>query len=330
MFDVITFGSATVDIFVDTFDRKNLTAQQKKMQYKHLISYPVGEKILANELNITIGGGGTNTAVTFNRFGLKTAYCGCLGDDYYGAIIQEFLEAEGIKFIGHTHPERTSTSIILDSIEHDRTILAFKGASNCLAMAKIPKSFLEAKLFYFSSLMDKAFEAQKKIMEIAKKNKVKIAFNPSSYQAKMGKKIWNILKEVNYLILNKEEAQELLENNSPHVKELLKILYSKLNPKERIIVITDGANGAYCYVGEEFIKVLPSKVKVVETTGAGDAFASAFVASTIIGNGIEKSLKLGMANSESVVSNRGAKEIILTLKEAETAMQKYRYEVIKV
>jgi ribokinase len=330
MFDIITFGSATVDIFVDTFDRKKLTPIQKKMNYNHLIAYPVGEKIIAKDLNITIGGGGTNTAVTFQRFGLKTAYCGSLGDDYYGEIIQHFIDQEGIKFIGHKTPKRTSTSIILDSIDHDRTVLTYKGASNYLTFNRIKKNLLCAKIFYFSSLIEDAFETQKKILNVAKKDNIKIAFNPSIYQAKKGKKLWDFLKETEYLILNKEEAQELLENNSPHIKELLKLLQSKLKNKASIVIITDGKNGAYCYFGSEYLRIIPSNVNVIETTGAGDAFASAFVAGMVLDTGIEKSLKLAMANAESVVSNRGAKEVILTLKEAENIVKRRKYEVIKI
>ena len=73
-FDVITFGSAVVDVFVDT----------DVSEKKNFISYPVGSKILIKDLKIDVGGGGTNSGVAFSRLGLKTGYIGKLGDDENG------------------------------------------------------------------------------------------------------------------------------------------------------------------------------------------------------------------------------------------------------
>jgi ribokinase len=331
MFDIIAFGSATVDIFVDTFDRKHLSKLQKKMKYEHIIQYPVGDKILIKDLHLSIGGGGTNVAVTFKRFGFQTAYCGCLGNDYYSAIIQEFLEREGITFIGHHFEDRTGTSIILDSIEHDRTILAYKGANDYLSFAKLKGELLHAKLYYFSSLLNASFETQMKLLDFAKKHKIKVAFNPSSYQAEKGCKVLGkALSMTNYLILNKEEAQQLLAHNSVLEKELLLKLYSNLNTEDAIVVITDGANGAYAYNGKKFYRVSVPPVQVVEATGAGDAFASAFVSSIVLGYPIEHSLKLASANSQSVITHVGAKEIILTHAEAEDYIKKNTYDVKEI
>ena len=316
--DVICFGSATVDIFVDTFDRKQ-RKKKSNLEYKHMIQYPIGDKILIEDLDISIGGGGTNTAVTFNQFGFNTAYVGALGEDYYGIVIKEFLDKAKIHFLGHMNKDRTGTSIILDSIEHDRTVLTYKGANNNLMYSKIDKKMLGAKLYYFSSLIEESFKTMLKLLDYATKNNIKVAFNPSCYQAEKGKTLWSCLKQVNYLVLNKEEAQFLAENKSPHEKELMDILYKKLNPEERLVVITDGSSGAYCYDGKAYYKADPCKVKILESTGAGDAFASAFVSGILRGESIEKALKLGTANSASVITNKGAKDKILTLKEAEKA-----------
>ena len=77
MFNIITFGSAVVDVFVNT----ELPEKQKH------IAYPIGSKILIKDLKFDIGGGGTNTAVAFSRLGLKTGYIGKLGDDEQGQDI---------------------------------------------------------------------------------------------------------------------------------------------------------------------------------------------------------------------------------------------------
>lgn len=324
MYDVITFGSATVDIFADTFDRKHLSKKQKDLRYNHIISYEVGEKILIRELHMAVGGGGTNTAVTFARFGLKTGFCGSIGQDSSAILVKDYLSKERIDFLGCESKEKTGLSIVLDSIEHDRTILAYKGANNSLSCVDT-KDFVGAKVFYFSSLLEKSFETHKKMLDFAEKHGIKVAFNPSSYQAILGyKKLSSLLSKTDFLILNKEEAQDLLENTTPHVNDLLESIQSKIRQSPGVVIITDGGNGAFSYDGHEMLHVLPNKVKVVESTGAGDAFASGFMAALLYGKSVKEALSYGAANSESVISHYGAKETILTYKEVQKKSKKVK------
>lgn len=325
-YEVVTLGSATLDIFADTFDRKHLTKEQKSMRYNHIISYHTGAKILIKELNLTVGGGGTNTALTFSRFGLKTAYCGALGKDSTGAMIRAFLEDNKIGFIGQIINKKTNLSVILDSIEHDRTILAYKGSSDFLDYKKIPE-LKDVKLFYSSSMMGESEKTFIKLAKFAQKNNIKVAYNPSEYQAVLGyKKLKSILENTNFLILNKEEAQDLAMNTTPKEKDLLKLL-KKHTADKSVIVITDAHNGAFAYDGNNIYHATPKQVKAIETTGAGDAFASAFMAGLLKEESIEESLKLGLANAESVISHKGAKEIILTYEEAKKLVKKRKFRV---
>jgi ribokinase len=325
-YDIITFGSATVDIFADTFDRKHLTKDEEKMRYENKISYRTGDKILIRKLRMTIGGGGTNTALTFKRFGFNTAFCGCVGADASGGTIKAFLHDNKIGFVGHQDKEPSGLSIVLDSIEHDRTILTHKGANNCLAL-KPNDSFKDAKLFYFSSLLQKSVKTHTAMVAFAEKNDIKTAFNPSLYQVSKGyKPLLPLLTHTHYLILNKEEAQALCESSTPHTKELLSFLKTKID-EQGIVVITDGAHGADAFDGGRFLHIDSKKVKVVESTGAGDAFASAFVAAIVKGAETDEALKLAMANSQSVITAPGAKEKILTWNEALKTSQRGKYLV---
>lgn len=89
-------------------------------------------------------------------------------------------------------------------------------------------------------------------------------------------------------------------------------MFEELGPK--IIVITDKNNLISCSDGNEDYFLKPNKVKVVERTGAGDAFASGFVAGMIVGKTIPESLKLGLKESESVIRYFGAKNKLLRMK----------------
>jgi|SRR3989344_1599542 len=296
MYDVITFGSAVVDVFVDT----DVPERGK------FISYPIGSKILIKNMKFNIGGGGTNTAVAFSRLGLKTGYVGKLGNDENEKKILELLKKERIKFLGKVQKEEISShSIVLDSENKDRVILTYKGVNDKLKFKELKMKEIKTKWLYLSALLGESFKTQKKLVQILHKRGTKIAFNPSSYI--IGKlDLKPILKFCEVLVLNKEEAQMFVKKG-----DLLKGL-RKLGPK--IIVITDRDKLISAYDGKKKYYLKPNKIKVVERTGAGDAFASGFVAGQIVGKSIEESLKLGLRESESEIKYHGVKNKLLKFK----------------
>jgi ribokinase len=302
-FNVVSFGSAVMDVFVGT----------DVSEKKNFISYPVGGKILIKDLKFDVGGGGTNTGVAFSRLGLKTG-CICeFGRDENGRRILELLKKEKVKFLGKVvEGELTGYSVILDSKGGDRTILTYKGANDEVSLSDIRR--FRAKWLYFSSLMGKSFETQKKLAEIMKKRGTKIAFNPSSYQIK-NMNLKPLLKLTDVLVLNKEEAEMLVKSESKGEKEGKDLLKELYNLTGGIVVITDKDKLISCYDGFKKYFLVPHKnVKVVERTGAGDAFASGFVAGQIVGKSIQESLELGLKESESVIRYFGAKNNLIRMK----------------
>ncbi|MFC2135770.1 carbohydrate kinase family protein [Bacteroidota bacterium] len=305
MYDVITVGSNTLDVFAKT--DSELIEIKSKNSVEELIAYPLGTKILISELDFMIGGGGTNTGVAFARLGLQTGYLGKIGRDENGLKIFKLLKKEKVDFLG-TLGDISGYSVILDSIEDDRTILTYKGCNDNLSFREINLPKLKTKWFYFASMMGKSFETIKKIAEYAGKKKIKIAFNASSYLAEKGfSKLKKILENTNVLVLNKEEAE--LIGGKGEVKDLLQRL--KL-PNMELVVLTNGSKGAYCYDGKKTYFIKPGKVKIKETTGAGDAFASTFVAGIIMNKKIEDCLRMAAINAESVIQDYGAKNILLS------------------
>ncbi|MBT4823966.1 carbohydrate kinase family protein [Candidatus Woesearchaeota archaeon] len=336
MYDVITVGSATVDVFVKT-DNELIRIKTKTCQ-EDLIAYPCGKKVLIEQLDFMTGGGATNTGVCFSRLGLKTACLGMVGKDDNGKHIIEELKKEKVSFIGHEEEKgMTAYSVILDSIEHHRTILTYKALSNQLKFSKLNKQIkkgkLKAKWFYFCTMLGESFKTLEKLAEYAEKNKIKIAFNPTNYLAKEGpKKLKKILDKTTALVLNLEEAKLLLgykcENKNIKIERLVKEL-NTLGPN--IVLITDGKNGSYCFVDEKknyLYHIEPRKVKIMETTGAGDAFTSSFIAGLAKNKPIEFCLFLAATNAESVIQSYGAKNILLTWKQALKEMKKYKHKVI--
>lgn len=306
MFDVITVGSNTLDVFAKT------DAELVRINHHHTseeyLAYKSGSKILITHLDFFTGGGGTNSAVSFSRLGFCTAYLGKIGKDDNGLKIFKELQKEKVTFIGALG-KQTGYSIVLDSFHDDRTILTNKGCNNELRYSEINRHQLKTKWFYFSSMIEESFKTIEKLAEFAKYNNILVAFNPSAYQCQQREMLKKILKNTTVLIFNKEEARTLLGIESK-MDDILKKLVT-LGPK--MVVITDGKKGAYCYDGKMFWHAnARHDIKIMETTGAGDAFASTFIAGLMMKQPIEVCLRMGMINAESVISAYGAKNVLLT------------------
>src|SRR5690606_30276020 len=113
-----------------------------------------------------------------------------------------------------------------------------------------------------------------------------------------------LIDRVEILVMNFEEGCKFLgmeEKSRPDVRELLREM-AKLPP--RVFVITDGAEGVHVYDREFYYRGLPTPdLKVLETTGAGDAFASTFAAACMLGENTREAIHLGMTNAESVLQH---------------------------
>lgn len=284
-YDILTIGSATIDIFVETGDKL----------FREKIPY--GEKILIDGLHIDTGGGATNTAVAFSRLGFETACLAKIGKNSQEII--NVLKKEGVD-IGLLVKDpliNTDHSIILDAASKDRTILVYKEASLKFSWDEVAKEKLKADWFYLAS-MPTDF-----LLNFINLN-AKIALNTSQYLAE--ERPVAILEKTDILILNKQEA---------------KLLGRDIN-RVKIYVVTDKDKKVRAYHQGKEYSIMPHKgVKAVERTGAGDAFASGFVAGFIKTEDINKALKLGLANSEAVISHYGAKNNLLNWKDAEVQLK---------
>ena len=300
MLDAITIGSATVDVFA----RINKKFSEVKK----------GDKVLISELKFETGGGGLNAAVGLSRMGLDVCFLGKLGHDLHAYKILHELKKEGISII-RTAPSNKATSysfVELSEKDDDRIIYTHKGASDDLEYKEVPKLF--TKWVYMATMMGRSFQTCEKIAKYCRKNKINLMFNPSSYLAAKGKRyLKKILDATTVLVLNKKEAKLLLNSNIDSIDFLLKSLWN-LGPN--IVLITEGSKGVNAFDGVHAYFIKPNKIRAVSTAGAGDAFASGFLAGTIKHNDIKTALRIGQANAESVIQYYGAKNRLLNYKDA--------------
>lgn len=324
MYDAITVGSATLDVFAKTKFSELIKIIDPKGE-TDLLAFPVGSKILIEELEFATGGGGTNTAVALSRLGHKTAFLGKLGSGTNSDFIHKDLIKENIDLLCAHGSGNAGYSVILDNLKHDRTILTYKGVNDELREKDVPFRKLKAKWFYFSAMMNESFHTLERLAEFAQQNSIKIAFNPSMYLAEKGSHhLKQVISRTELLILNKEEAFLLVGQNS-----IEKLLFKLKNLGPKIAVVTDGRKEIYA-IDEKYIhKAKPPYVKIVDTTGAGDAFAASFLSGILRRKDIESAMKLGITNAMSVIAHYGAKNVLLTWKEAMRETKKLKIKVNK-
>ncbi len=341
MFDIITIGTATRDVFLTSSFFKVV----KDPVHLKKIDFPTGEaqcftlggKIEVDKPIFTTGGGASNTAATFSKQGLKVATVIKLGKDIASEnILNEFHKEKITIFATREKNIATAYSVILLAPTGERTILVYRGASENLKINEIPFSKFNARWLHISpgkiSLV-----TLKKIFDYFTKQKTLIAFSPSKYLIEMGiKKIKSFLSKSKVVIMNREEAAYLTGSDyNDDEKEIFKKL-NKVVPG--IAVMTSGPEGVLVSDGFNFYQAgvfSAKKEKIVDRTGAGDAFGSGFVAGIIkrkekcdkvlpfgkqelcqIDN-IKYAIRLGSANATSVVEYIGAKEGILIKREFE-------------
>ncbi len=302
-YDIITMGSATIDIFVDT--GSDLFRRGKQ---KGIVEVPFGSKITTKEVHFDVGGGGTNSAIAFSRMGFKTAFIGKIGNDANGKHVLSNLRKNKVdSYLVVESGDATGFSVVLDADGHDRTIIVYRGTNDKLKPSEVRVSKIKTEWFYLATMMGDSFKSLEKVAEFAKRKGIKVMFNPSSYLAKKGLGyLKKILDATDILVLNDKEASLLSKKNGLQV--MAQTLYEKC---KCIVVITLGSKGALAFNGNRMYTIKSNKIKVLETTGAGDAFASGFLAGYIKSDDIDFALKIGRAQSESVITHYGSKNKLL-------------------
>lgn len=301
---IITIGSATLDVYLKSRAFKLVESEKFLTGIGECLA--LGSKNSVEEIFIDTGGGATNCAVTFSNLGIKVSALTRVGDDLFGKEIQRVLKEKkvGLDLVQVDKKNKTSYSTLLLLGTGERSILVHRGASNAL---QFPKKKINANWFYISSLGGNT-KLLGQVLDYAKKNKIKVMYNPGSRELKMGLgKMNKYFKKLDVLNLNREEASLLCKTKY----ERMDIIKKKLKKIAPCVVITDGPAGAFTLFGDQLYFAASLGTKPVNTTGAGDAFGSGFCAGMLLKNDLDYALRLGILNSDGVIRKMGAKNGLL-------------------
>lgn len=304
--DVITIGSALVDIFVSSPD-----FQLRENDGNVLVCQRFGEKLELDSLVIETGGAGTNTAVGFQRLGFRVGVVAELGMDAFSDVVVNDLVKNQVEttWLVKERKEQTGGSVILVSQEGGRTVLVHRGAASLLGVEDMPdKALASARWLHISSIGGQMPTLQH-IFKRAQQSSVGVSWNPGSpelrWVAEHG--LSELSLKCDVLMVNKEEWQMI----AAHQTQLQRIV-----PE---IVVTDGKQGGQVLLaGKEPQKYEAPSVNSVDDTGAGDAFATAYVGARLLERPVSTAIEWGVANSASVVQKVGAKPGLLSRTDLET------------
>ncbi len=306
--DFVAIGDTTVDEFIRLKDAR-VTCDINDENCT--ISMKWGDKLPFDFSKLVAGvGNAANACVSASRLGLSTGFISNVGKDRYGEETLEVFRKEGVSTSCITVNENIPTNhhYVL-WYESERTILIKHQDYSY----KLPDTFTPPRWIYLSSAGETSAEFHDEIAEwLTKHPETKLAFQPGTFQMKMGKeRLKKLYENTEVVACNKEEAERILERGPDEITNLLRDMRA-LGPK--IALITDGPKGAYVSDGDETytVPMFPDPKEPLDRTGAGDATTSTFVAALALGKPLSEALAWGPVNSMSVVQKIGAQEGLLT------------------
>lgn len=301
---IISIGAVVQDVYLSNSPEFHAVSDEHNDSFLQL---ELGAKADVNAITFSTGGGATNAAVTFARQGLESVFMGTVGHDPAGRAVLDVLDHEGVDTsrVRFSHRYKTGYSVLLLASNGERTILTYRGASTHYEKKDFSFADADADWLYVSNLAGK-MDILHELFRQAKRYGIKIMFNPGKREIAQIDKLRGLLEDVDVLLANRDEMQQIVEGAS--LDELAKHALHYVPT----VVITDGQNGVVASDGRTIVRAgMYQDVKVVDRTGAGDAFGAGFLSQWSQGKSLIDSVIFASANSTSVVSHIGAKAGIL-------------------
>jgi sugar/nucleoside kinase (ribokinase family) len=311
--DVLTIGNAIVDVIADATD-DFLEAEGLTKGSMRLIDAVEAERLYAHmgAAQQVSGGSAGNTAAGIAAFGGRAGFIGQVAPDQLGAFYRHDLTSTGVEF---TTPatdvgEPTARSMILVTPDGHRTMNTFLGAAQHLPSSALDEGQIaQSAILYLEGYLwdpETPRYAMVRAIEVARAAGRKVAFTLSdTFCVDRHRDGFNALLNegrIDILFANQAEVEALA--GVPHLDSALDAIRGKVET----LVVTRSEHGALATRGGERAEVSAEPVgQVVDTTGAGDLFASGFLFGTTRGRSLEQSLRLGAIAAAEVIQHYGAR-----------------------
>jgi len=263
-----------------------------------------GETVLGGSVVTGTGGKGANQAAAAARAGMTPVFIGAVGHDGLGDELLADLVRAGVDVSHVTRSEEPSgIALITVDARGENSIVVASGANASLdadATAKLITELTDAKTVLLTQLeiplevVEKAADALEK-----KGGRLVLNLSPSTTISP------RLLGHADPLVVNESEASDLAGSTIDGPADAENIA-RRLLASSRSVVLTLGGDGVVLADGDGVIRLPSKKVTVVDTTGAGDAFAGALAASLSRGDDLKESVEAGIAAGAAAVQYLGA------------------------
>ncbi len=311
-FDVVGIGNAIVDVLVQTEDAF-LEDNALSKGTMTIIDAKTAESLYAKmgpAIEVS-GGSAANTIASLSALGGRGAFIGKVRDDQLGDVFTRDIHAIGVHFNTPSQGLETPTarSFIFVTPDAERTMQTFLGACVELGPDDIDAELIsKSSITYLEGYLwdpPKAKEAFLKAAQTAHSagRKVSLSLSDPFCVDRHREEFLNLVtNHVNILFANEQEIKSLYRVDS--FEEALQQVRGHCD----IAALTRGNNGSIIVAGEDVHVVDAKKVdRVVDTTGAGDAYAAGFLYGYTKGKDLHKCGRLGGIAAAEIISHYGAR-----------------------
>ena len=258
-FDVIGFGALNIDMLFKVDKLASAEEESFIENYKE-----------------ACGGSAANTIVGLARLGCKVGFIGKVANDREGKMHLDSFKDEGVDTSGIVEATKGRSGSVMGFVDRKgaRALYINSGVNDFVEPREIKWEYVsQTKLLHLSSFVgEKSFRAQKKLLS-SLPDGIEISFDPGSMYAQKGFAVIEpILRNSHVFMPNAFELEELTGE-----EDYRKGADYMISMGVKIVAVKLGSKGCYVTDGEEKLSVSSFKVKVVDTTGAGDAFDAGFL-----------------------------------------------------
>lgn len=271
-----------------------------------------GETITGSGFFLNSGGKGANQAVACAKLGAQTCLIGGVGRDTFGASLVKSLSGYGVD-ISYVKEYDSSSGVAVIIVENGENRIILDGGANRL----VTKSHIDAALDaaragdIFITQLENNMDAVEYGIEQARRRNLTVIFNPApAVPVKC-----ETLAAVDYLILNETECA-LITGVLPETEKDVERAYAALGVPIKGFIVTMGSRGSICRCDGRTVVTAAEKVKVADTTAAGDTFVGAFACGLSRGETVESCIKFATHCSALTCTGKGAQQSIPTLEQA--------------
>jgi len=267
-----------------------------------------GGEFLCPQLEMHCGGVGANCALAMAPWGINVRLLGCVGQDRFGDLLLDTLRKTGVDIRGLQRSSRALTGILYINVTRDgqRTFFGSRGANQFMGPLHVPAGWLlssaAAHLVGYSFLNPGPEKMARQILRQFRSRGKRVSLDVGMEPSKrIPEKILGLVPQVDLLFVSSEEAAILTERSKP--RRCFE-QFERAGAKE--IVMKLGKRGSLISDGG-ILRVVPSfAVRVVDSTGAGDAFTAAFLQARMRGWSTVEAALVANAAGAAAASRVGA------------------------